>query len=89
MVFKTVGWIIILHGQEMSQTTLVRNVPKYMRIFTKLESGMTRNALCLPQTRMKPQLSSVKKGSCDGEASICIGPHLVKGPRKTHHSDIL
>ena len=70
MVFKTVGWIIILHGQEMSQRTLVRNVPKYMRILTKLESGMTRDALCLPQTRVKPQLSSVKKDSCDGEASI-------------------
>ena len=39
-----------------------------MQVLSILESGMTRNAICLAQVKL--QLFSVKKGSCDGEATI-------------------
>lgn len=65
----TLRSIIILHGQFPSQVTLMKNVFKYMQALTILESGMTLNAVCL--TQVKLQLSSVKKSSCDGEATIC------------------
>ena len=61
--------VSFLLGQVGNRVMYKRNVSTCMRPCTEWGSGMTRNAVCLTHKRVKPQLFSVRKGSCGPEAT--------------------
>ena len=51
-----------------------------MQCRTEWGSGMTRNAVCLAQKKVKPQLFSVRRGSCGPEATTCGLGYCTRRP---------
>ena len=72
--------VSFLHGQTGSRIRYKRNVVTCMWPLTEWGSGTTRNAVCLTQKKVKPQLFFVRKCSRGPEATTCGQGYYTRRP---------